>query len=54
MEIIIIASETNNYKFIRANFDAMMTELDFKFEQPIIRNNAYIGFEILKSRVNDT
>ena len=32
----------------------MLTELDyFTFEQPIIRNNAELGFEILKSRVND-
>ena len=40
--------------FRRANFDAMRTELDYHtFEQPIIRNNAELGFEILKSRVND-
>ena len=32
----------------------MRTELDYHtFEQPIIRNNAELGFEILKSRVND-
>ena len=32
----------------------MRTELDYHiFEQPIIRNNAEFGFEILKSRVND-
>ena len=50
-----IASETINYNFRRGNFDAMRTELDYHtFEQPIIRNNAEFGFEILKSRVNDT
>ena len=32
----------------------MRTELDYHtFEQPIIRNNAELGFEILKSRVNN-
>ena len=32
----------------------MRIELDYHtFEQPIIRNNAKLGFEILKSRVND-
>ena len=32
----------------------MRTELDYHtFEQPIIRNNGYLGFEILKRRVND-
>ena len=32
----------------------MRTELDYyTFEQPIIRNNAELGFEILKSRIND-
>ena len=36
-----------------ANFDAMRTEHDYHtFEQPFIRNNAELGFEILKSRVN--
>ena len=50
-----IASEKNNYNFRGANFVAMWTELDYHtFEQPIIRNNAELGFEILKSRVNDT
>ena len=49
-----IASEKNNYNFRRANFDAMRTELDYQtFEQPIVRNNAELGFEILKNRVND-
>ena len=49
-----IASEKNNYNFKRANFDAMRTELDYHtFEQPIVRNNAELGFEILKNRVND-
>ena len=44
------ASEKNNYNFRRANFYAMRTELDYlTFEQPIIRNNAELGFEILKS-----
>ena len=44
-----------NYNFRRANFDAMRTELDYHtFEQPVSRNNAELGFEILKSRVNDT
>ena len=48
-----IASEKNNYNFRRANFDAMRTELDYlTFEQPIVRNNAELGFEI-KNRVND-
>ena len=32
----------------------MRTELDYHtFEQPIIRNNAELGCEILKSRVNN-
>ena len=32
----------------------MRTELDcHSFEKPIIRNNAELGFKILKSRVND-
>ena len=32
----------------------MRTELGYHtFEQPIIRNNAQLGFEILNSRVND-
>ena len=49
-----IASEKNRYNFRRANFDAMRTELDYQtFEQPIIRNNAKLGFEIFKNRVND-
>ena len=49
-----IASEKSSYNFRRANFDAMRTELDYQtFEQPIIRNNGELGFEILKSRVND-
>ena len=35
-----IACEKNNYNFRRANFAAMLTELDYQtFEQPIIRNN---------------
>ena len=49
-----IASVKKNYYFKRANFDAMRTEVDYHtFEQPIIRNNAELRFEILKSRVND-
>ena len=41
-----ISSEKNNNNFRRANFDAMLTELDFHtFEQRIIRNNAELGFE---------
>ena len=33
----------------------MRTELDYQtFEQPIVRNNAKLGFEIIKNRVNDT
>ena len=49
-----IASEKNIYNFKRANFDAMRTELDYQtFEQPIIRNNAELEFEIIKNRVND-
>ena len=33
--------------FRRANFDAMRTELDYQsFEQPIVRNNGELGFEI--------
>ena len=37
-----------------ANFDAIRTELDYQtFEQPTVRNNAELGFEILKNRVND-
>ena len=44
----------NNYNFRRANFDAMQIELDYQtFEQPIVRNNTELGFEILKNRVND-
>ena len=40
-----------NYHYRRANFDAIRTELDYQiFEQPIIRNNAELGFEILKNR----
>ena len=32
----------------------MRTEPDYQtFEQPIVRNNAELGFEILKNRVND-
>ena len=32
----------------------MRTELDYQtFEQPIVRNDAELGFEILKNRVND-
>ena len=32
-----------------------MTELDYKtFEQPIVRDNVELGFEILKNRVHDT
>ena len=32
----------------------MRTELDYQtFEQPIVRNNAELGFEILKNTVND-
>ena len=32
----------------------MRPELDYQtFEQPIVRNNAELGFEILKNRVND-
>ena len=32
----------------------MRTELDYQtFERPIVRNNAELGFEILKNRVND-
>ena len=32
----------------------MRTELDYHtFEQPIVRNNAELGFEIFKNRVND-
>ena len=31
----------------------MRTELDYQtFEQPIVRNNAELGFKILDSRVN--
>ena len=49
----IYHKKENNYNFRRANFDAMRTELDYHtFEQPIVRNNAELGFEILKSRVN--
>ena len=48
------ASEKNNYNFRRANFDAMRTELDYHtFEQPIVRNNAELGFEIFNNIVND-
>ena len=32
----------------------MRTKFDYQsFEQPIVRNNVGLGFEILKSRVND-
>ena len=49
-----IAYEKNSYNFTTANFDAMRTELDYQtFEQPIVRNNAELGFEIFKNRVND-
>ena len=49
-----IASGKNNYNFRRANFDAMRSELDYQtFEQPIVSNNAELGFEILNNRVND-
>ena len=45
----------NKYNFRRANFDAKRTEPDYQtFEQEIVRNNADLGFEILKNRVNDT
>ena len=48
------ASENNNYNFRRANFDAMRTELDYQtIEQPIVRINDVLRFEILKSRVNN-
>ena len=48
-----IAYEKNS-NFRRVNFDAMRTELDYQtFEQPIVRNNAELGFEIFKNRVND-
>ena len=48
------ASEKNNYNFRRAYFDAMRTELYYQtFEQPIVRNNAQLGFEILKNKIND-
>ena len=40
--------------FRRANFDEMQIVLDYQtFEQPIVRKNAELGFEILKNRVND-
>ena len=49
-----LSSEQNNYNLRRENFDAMRTELDYQtFEQPIVRNNAELGFEVLKNRVND-
>ena len=49
-----VVSEKNNYKFRIANFDAMQAEFDYHtFEQHITRNNAELGFEILKSRVKD-
>ena len=49
-----MASEKNNYNFRRANFAAMLTELDYQtVEQRIARNNPELGFEILKNRVND-
>ena len=39
---------SNNFR--RANLDAMRTELDYQtFEQPIVRNNAELLFEILKN-----
>ena len=45
-----IASEKNTYNFRRTYFDAMRTELDYQtFEQPIVRNNAELGFEIFKN-----
>ena len=44
----------NYHNFRRANFNAMLTEFHYQtFEQPIVRNNAEQGFEILKNRVND-
>ena len=54
IEKLNMASEKINYNFRRANYDSMRTELDYQtFEQPIVRNNAKLGFEILKNRVND-
>ena len=48
-----IASE-KNYNFRKAYFDAMRTELDYQtYEQPIMRNNAELGSEILMNRVID-
>ena len=39
---------------MRTNFDPMRTKLSNQtFEQPIVRNNAELGFEILNNRVND-
>ena len=49
-----MASQKNNYNFRRANFDTIRAELDYQiFEQPIVRNNAELGFDIVKNRVND-
>ena len=45
-----IASEKNNDNFRKEIFCAMRTELDYQtFEQPIVRNNAKLGCEILKN-----
>ena len=47
------ASEKNSYNFRRTYFDAIRTELHHQtFEQPTVRNNAELGFEIFKNRVN--
>ena len=47
-----IAAKKKNFR--RENFDAMRIELDLQtFEQPIVRNNAELRFEILKNRVNN-
>ena len=41
-------------QLLRSKFDATLTELDYQtFDQPIVRNNAESGFEILKNRDND-
>ena len=49
-----IVLEKNNYNFRKANFNAMRSELNYQtFEQPIVINNAELGFGILKNRVND-
>ena len=43
-----------NYNFRKANFDAMRNGLIYQtFEQPVVRNNAELGFEIVKNTVND-